>query len=94
MILIVVGALGTVPKSLEKRLLKLDIGGRIETIQTTVLLKSSWILKRVLETGGDLLSLRIQRKTTSKNWCANLAKIRILFSVFMFYIYHLVLLCL
>ena len=33
---IVVGALGTVPINLEKRLEDLEIRGRIETIQTTV----------------------------------------------------------
>ena len=36
---IVIGALGTVPKGLEKSLSELEIKGRIETIQTTVLLK-------------------------------------------------------
>ena len=36
---IVIGALGTVPKGLEKSLSELEIKGRIETIQTTALLK-------------------------------------------------------
>ena len=36
--------LGMVPKSLEKSLEELDIKGRIETIQTTALQKSTWIL--------------------------------------------------
>ena len=35
---IVIGALGTIPKALEKSLDKLEIRGRIETIQTTALL--------------------------------------------------------
>ena len=39
------------------------IGVRIETIHTTVLLKSDRILSRVLETRGDLLSLRLHQKT-------------------------------
>ena len=47
---IAVGALGTVPKSLEKRLEELKIGGRIETIQATALLQSAKIHRRVLET--------------------------------------------
>ena len=47
---IVVCALGTVPIKLEKRLEDLEIRGRIETIQTTALLQSARILKRVLET--------------------------------------------
>ena len=48
---IVIGALGTVPKGLEKSLSELEIKGRIETIQTTALLKSARIrMRRVLET--------------------------------------------
>ena len=47
---IIIGALGTVPKCLVRRLEELEIGGRIETIQTTTLLRSSRILRRVLET--------------------------------------------
>ena len=49
-ILVVTGTLGTVPKRSERRLEELEIGGRIETIQTTVLLRSTRILRRVLET--------------------------------------------
>ena len=45
---IIIGALGTVPKGLEKSLSELEIKGRIETIQTTALLKSARII-RVLE---------------------------------------------
>ena len=33
-IIIVIGALGTIPKVLEKRMVELEIGGRIENIQT------------------------------------------------------------
>ena len=47
---IVIGALGTVTKELVKGLKNLEITGGVETIQTTVLLKSARILKRVLET--------------------------------------------
>ena len=47
---IVVGALGTVPINLEKRLEDLEITGGIETIQTTALLQLARILRRVLET--------------------------------------------
>ena len=43
-----VGALGTVPINLEKRLEDLEIRGRIETIQTTALLQSARILRRDL----------------------------------------------
>ena len=41
---------------------KLAIKGRMKTIQTTSPLKLSRILRRVLETGVDLLSLRFQWK--------------------------------
>ena len=57
---IVIGALGTVTKGLLKGLEDLEIGGRVETIQTTALLRTGRILKRVLETRGDLLSLKLQ----------------------------------
>ena len=62
---IVIGALGTVTKGLLKGLEDWDLGGRVETIQTTALLKTDIILRKVLETWGDLLSLKLQWKTTS-----------------------------
>ena len=43
-----------------KGLEDLEVGGRVETIQTTALLKTARILRRVLETEGDLLSLKLQ----------------------------------
>ena len=49
-ILIVIGAFGTVTKGLQKGLEDLEVGGRVETIQTTVLLKTARILRRVRET--------------------------------------------
>ena len=60
---IVSGALGTITKGLFKGLEDLEVGGRVEIIQTTELLKTARILRRVLETWGDLLSLRLQWKT-------------------------------
>ena len=60
---IVIGAFVTVTKGLLKGLEDLEIGGRVETIQTTALLKTARLLRRVLETWGDLLSLRLQWKT-------------------------------
>ena len=65
---IVIGALGTVTKGLLKGLVDLEVGGRVETIQTTTLLKTARILRRVLETWGDLLSLRLQWKTIGQRW--------------------------
>ena len=47
---VIVGALGTIPKGIEKRLGLLQIRGRIKTIQTTSCLKSVRILRRVLQT--------------------------------------------
>ena len=46
---IMISALGTVPKGLERVLEELEIGGRIETAQLK-LLKSSRILRRMLKT--------------------------------------------
>ena len=57
---IVIGAFGTVTKGLQKRLEDLEIAERGETIQTTALLRTARILRKVLETGGDLLSLKLQ----------------------------------
>ena len=69
---IVIGAFGTVTKGLLKGLQVLEVGGRVETIQTTALLKTARILRRVLETWGDFLSPNFQWKTISVNWWENL----------------------
>ena len=47
---IVIGSLGTVNKGLLKGLEDLEVGKRVETIQTTALLRTTRILRRVLET--------------------------------------------
>ena len=47
---IVIGALGTILKGLVKGLEDLEINGQVETIQSTALLRSARILRRVLET--------------------------------------------
>ena len=60
---IMIGAFGTVTKGLLKGLEDLEVGGRVETIQTTTLLRTARIVKRVLETWGDLLSLKLQWKS-------------------------------
>ena len=62
---ILIGAFGTVTKGLQKGLEDLEVGGPVETIQTNTLLRMARILRRVLETWGDLLSLRLQWKTIS-----------------------------
>ena len=46
----VIGALGKITKGLLKVLEDLEVGGRVETIQTTALLRTARILRRVLET--------------------------------------------
>ena len=47
---IVIGAFGTVSKGILKGLEDLEVGSRVETIQTTALLRTAKILRRVLET--------------------------------------------
>ena len=66
---IVIGALGTITKGLLKGLEDLEVGGRVKTIQTTALLRTTRILRRVLEVWEDLLSLKLQWKTI---WCEKL----------------------
>ena len=61
---IVIGAFGMVTKELLKGLEDLEVGGWVETIQTTALLKTARILRRFLETWGDLLSLNEPQKAT------------------------------
>ena len=60
---IVISAFGPITKGLLKGLEDYEISGRVETIQMTALLKTARILRRVLETWGDLLLLKLQRKT-------------------------------
>ena len=57
---IVIGAFGTISKELLRGLEDLEGGGGIETIQMTVFLRTARILRRVLETLGDLVSLKLQ----------------------------------
>ena len=60
---IVIGALGTVTKSLEKRLEKLETRERIVTIQTRAFLRPARILRRIPETWVDFLLLGLPWKT-------------------------------
>ena len=71
---IVISALGTITKGLLKGPEDLEVGGRVETIQTTALLRTARIPRRVLETWGDLLSLKLQWKTISYHWCEKLQR--------------------
>ena len=47
---IVVGASGTILKALKKRMVELEMRGKTDTTQTTAILKSLTLLKRVVET--------------------------------------------
>ena len=60
---IVIGAFRTVTKGLVQGLEDLEITGRLETILITALLRSARILRRVLETWVNLLSLKLQWET-------------------------------
>ena len=60
---IVIGAFCAVTKGLLKGLEDLKVRGRVELIQTITLLRTARILRRVLETWRDLLSLKLQWKT-------------------------------
>ena len=70
----IVGALRMIPKFSAKGMEELEIRTCADTIVTLALLRSARILKRVLETWGDLLSLTLQRKTISQHWCEKLAR--------------------
>ena len=65
--------LGTVSKNLEKRLDELEVSGRIETIQTTALLKSArvFFLKSPAEScchsdSSELISVRAGQKSRTE----------------------------
>ena len=60
---IVINALGTVTKGLVQRLDDLEIREREETIQTIALLRSARILRKILETCGNMLLLGLLWKT-------------------------------
>ena len=57
---IVIGVFVSFTKGLLKGLEDLKIRGRVETIEVTTLLRTDRILRKVLETWGDLLSLKLQ----------------------------------
>ena len=62
---IVIGAFCTITKGLFTGLEDLEVDGRVETIQPTTLFRTARILRRVLDTWGDLLSLKLQWKTAN-----------------------------
>ena len=58
-----IDAFGTITKGLLKDLEDLEVGRRVETIQMSALLRTTKILRQVMETWGDLLSVKPQWKT-------------------------------
>ena len=62
---VVIGAFRTVTKGLLKGLEDLEVSGRVETIQTTEFLKTARLLRRILETWGDLLSLNLSERPSA-----------------------------
>ena len=62
---IVICAFGTVTKGLLKGQEDLEVGGWVETVQTTALLRTVRIMRWVLETWEDLLLLKLQWTTIS-----------------------------
>ena len=75
---IVICAHGTVSKGLVQGLEDLKITRQVETAQTIALLRSTRILRRVLENWGDLLSLKIQWKSISACWGEKLSRCKII----------------
>ena len=53
---VIVGELGSAPSILEKTLGKIEIRGKIETIQTVALLKLVCMLRRTRKIGENLLT--------------------------------------
>ena len=72
---IVIGAFGAITKGLLKGLEDLEVDGQVETIQMTALLRTTRLLRRVLETWGGFLSLKLQWKNISLHWCEDLGNL-------------------
>ena len=64
---IVIGALGTAPKGLERGLEELEIRGRIETVQTTALLRSVILQDFSQKSIGDLKKLAVTQTPVKDN---------------------------
>ena len=60
---IVIRARSTVTKDLVQGMEDLEIRAQVETIQTIALLRSARILRRVMETWGNLLFLKLWWET-------------------------------
>ena len=73
-IAISIGVPGTIPKGLVKGLEDLEIRGQEKAIQITELIRCARILRRILETSGTLMLLKLQWETISWRWCEKLSK--------------------
>ena len=62
-VLLVVGALGTPSKALDKRLKTIDIETKITQLQKTVFMHTSRIIWKVIKMRGILLTLYLKNKT-------------------------------
>ena len=60
-----IGAFGTVTNGLLNGLEDLEVGERVKTIQTTALLRTARILRRVLDTWGDYHSNSSERPSAN-----------------------------
>ena len=63
---IVIGAFGTITKGLLKDLEDMEVGEQVETIRMTALLTTARIPRRVLESWGELLSLKLLAKVIKR----------------------------
>ena len=61
-----------IPKYLVNGLELMEVSECVETIQTASLIIFASILRRIINTRGELISIRIQLKTTSLGWCEKL----------------------
>ena len=89
MIPIVIGTLGSVTKALVQSLEGLKITRGVETTRTTALLWLARILRRVLETWGDLLSLKYQWKTVGISWFEKLSRSKIIIIIIIIITQHI-----
>ena len=65
---IVINTLGMVTKALVEGLEELEIRALVDTLQITALLRSARILRRFLETWGDLETLKLHWNTINWSW--------------------------
>ena len=75
---IIIDGLGKVIKGLVRGLEDLEIRGQMETIQTTALLRSARILRRILETEETCCQTDFREKPSNKAGMKNSQKIEVI----------------